>query len=151
MDGVELGFEEYGHKAMENKTFGQNRMCICRDGSKGQTYGAAALKKKIVSKFDVHVTVQRDKFLIIKPTRCNNVSNFFWNDTLHVSDSPSVHHQEFFYCTHSNGICHTGLLTACEQDQDGTEVHPDPARKLHDIYHCCVYSEKLLIMDRGTV
>jgi len=32
---------------------------------------------------------------------------------------------------------------------------PDPARKLsanlHDIYHCCVYSEKLLMMDRGTV
>ena len=27
----------------------------------------------------------------------------------------------------------------------------DPARKLYDIYHCCVYSEKLLMMDRGTV
>ena len=27
-----------------------------------------------------------------------------------------------FHCTHSNGICHTGLLTACEQDQDGTAV-----------------------------
>jgi len=25
-----------------------------------------------------------------------------------------------FHCTHSNGICHTGLLTACEQDQNGT-------------------------------
>ena len=25
-----------------------------------------------------------------------------------------------FHCAHSNGICHTGLLTACEQDQDGT-------------------------------
>jgi hypothetical protein len=25
-----------------------------------------------------------------------------------------------FHCTLSNGICHTGLLTACEQDQDGT-------------------------------
>ena len=25
-----------------------------------------------------------------------------------------------FHCTHSNGICRTGLLTACEQDQDGT-------------------------------
>ena len=25
-----------------------------------------------------------------------------------------------FHCTHSNGICHTGLLTACKQDQDGT-------------------------------
>jgi len=22
---------------------------------------------------------------------------------------------------------------------------------LNDIYHCCVYSEKLLMMDRGTV
>ena len=36
-----------------------------------------------------------------------------------------------------------------------TEFHPDPARKLsanlYDIYHCCVYSEKLLMMDRGTV
>ena len=31
---------------------------------------------------------------------------------------------------------------------------PDPARKLlanlYAIYHCCVYSEKLLMMDRGT-
>ena len=23
-----------------------------------------------------------------------------------------------FHCAHSNGICHTGLLTAYEQDQD---------------------------------
>jgi len=42
-----------------------------------------------------------------------------------------------------------------QQDQDGTEFRPDPARKLsanlYDIYHCCVYSEKLLMMDRGTV
>jgi len=75
-------------------------------------------------------------------------------------------------------ICHTGLLTACEQDQDPDDIchtclltaceqeqcqgqdqdqdrHPDPARKLstnlYDIYHCCVYGEKLLVMDRGTV
>ena len=27
--------------------------------------------------FDVHVTVHRDKFLIIKPTRCTNFSNLF--------------------------------------------------------------------------
>ena len=67
---------------------------------------------------------------------------------------------------------------ACEQDQDETILillascqqicmtytslqaesgwnHPDPARKLsenlYDIYHRCVYSEKLLMMDRGTV
>jgi len=33
--------------------------------------------------------------------------------------------------------------------------NPDPARKLsanlYDIYHYCVYSEKLMMMDRGTV
>ena len=35
---------------------------------------------------------------------------YFWNKTLHVSDSSSVHHQGVFNCTHSNGIYHTGLL-----------------------------------------
>jgi len=57
--------------------------------------------------------------LIIKPSRCTNFSNLFleWNSTcfgqfLHPSSGNS-------HCTHSNGICHTGLLTACEQDQDG--------------------------------
>jgi len=30
-------------------------------------------------KFDIHVTVHRDKFLVIKPTRCTNFSNLFWN------------------------------------------------------------------------
>jgi hypothetical protein len=34
--------------------------------------------------------------LIIKPTRSTSFSNLFWNETLHVSDSSSVHHQEFF-------------------------------------------------------
>jgi len=27
--------------------------------------------------FDVHVTVHRDKFLIVEPTRCTNFLNFF--------------------------------------------------------------------------
>ena len=60
-----------------------------------------------------------------------------------------------FHCTRSNGICHTVLLTTCKQDQDGVQFHPDPARKpstnLYDIYHCCVCSGKLLMMDRGIV
>jgi len=46
---------------------------------------------------------------------------YFWNKTLHVSDSSSAHHQEFF-TVHTAVVCHTGLLTACEQDQDGTTV-----------------------------
>jgi len=37
-------------------------------------------------------------------------------------------------------IFHTGLLTACELSTN-----------LYDIYHCCVYSEKLLVMGRGNV
>jgi len=45
--------------------------------------------------------------------------------------------------------------TACLQDQDGTEIRPDPASKLsanfYNKYHCCVSSEKLQMMDRGTV
>jgi hypothetical protein len=55
---------------------------------------------------------------IIKPTTYTNFTNLFWHETLHVSDSSSVHHQEFIRCTLSNGICHT----AFEQDQDGTAV-----------------------------
>ena len=35
------------------------------------------------------------------------------------------------------------------------QFRPDPALKLsanlYDICHCCVYSENLLMMDRGTV
>jgi len=65
--------------------------------------------------FDVHVTVHRVKFLRIKPTRCTNFSNFFleWNSTCFgqfLCQSSRV-----FHCTHSNGVCHTGLLTDCEQ------------------------------------
>jgi len=35
------------------------------------------------------------------------------------------------------------------------QFHPDPARKLsanlNDIYNCCVYREKLLMMDKEIV
>jgi len=60
--------------------------------------------------------VRHVKFLIIKPTRCFNISNLFleWNYTCFgqfLCPSSGV-----FHCTHSNGICLTGLLTACEQE-----------------------------------
>jgi hypothetical protein len=84
--------------------------------------------------FDVHVTVHRVKFLIMKPSRCTNFSNLFleWNSTCFgqfLCPASGV-----FHCTHSDSICHTSLLTACLQ----------AAANLYDIYHCCVYSEKLL-------
>jgi len=37
-------------------------------------------------------------------------------------------------------------------DQDGSSIlilHASCQQNLYDIYHCCVYSEKLLMMDRG--
>ena len=68
----------------------------------------------------LHINVFSRFYLIIKPTRCTNFSNLFleWNSTCFgqfLCPSSGV-----FHCTHSNGICHAGLLTACEQDQDGT-------------------------------
>ena len=59
--------------------------------------------------FYVHVIVTN--FFIIKPTRCTNFTNLFWHETLHVSDSSSVHHQEFIHCTLSNGVWHKPLLS----------------------------------------
>ena len=61
-------------------------------------------------------------FLIIKATRCTNFSNLFldWNCTCFGQfPCPSW---GVFRCTHSIGICRTGVLTACKQDQDGTAV-----------------------------
>jgi hypothetical protein len=47
--------------------------------------------------------------LIIKPTIYPNLSNLFLEQTLHVSDSSSFHHQEFI-TVHT--AIHTGFLTA---------------------------------------
>ena len=85
------------------------------------TYRELIQSPKIVyASLDVHVTVHGDKFLKIKLTRCTNFSNLFleWNSTCFgqfLCPSSGV-----FHCKHSNGICHTGLLTACEQDQGST-------------------------------
>ena len=45
---------------------------------------------------------------------------YFWNKSLHVSDSSSVHHQEFFTVQTAMVYVIEVLLTACEQDQEGT-------------------------------
>jgi len=52
---------------------------------------------KIINKrrdvFDVQVIVNRDKFSIINQDALTP-QIYFWNKTLHVSDSSSVHQQE---------------------------------------------------------
>ena len=59
-------------------------------------------------------------FFIIKPTRCTNFSNLLQHEPLNVSGNSSAHHQDFIHCTLGTGIlvCHTGLQTAFEWDQD---------------------------------
>jgi hypothetical protein len=95
---------------------------------------------------DVHVTVNRDKVLIIKQLDELISQIYFGNENLHVSDSSSVRHQD---------SAMVYVIQVCRQLASTIRVDPDPARKLstylYDIYHCCVYSEKLLMMDRGTV
>jgi len=90
-----------------------------------------------------HKITAQSFFLIIKPTRCTNFTNLFCHETLHVSDSSSVHHQEFIHCTPTNGICHTGLQTAFEQD----------CRLQTGMTYIIAEStvNKLLMMDRRTV
>jgi hypothetical protein len=80
--------------------------------------------------FDVRVTVHRDKFYYNKPTRCTNFSNLIWKEGNSACFGQFLCPSSgIFHFTHSNGICHTGMLTACEQDQDGTLFHPDPVSK----------------------
>jgi hypothetical protein len=112
------------------------------------------MRRNFVVSSDSHTWMEKINWymLIIKPTTCTNFSNLFWNEILHVSDSSSVHRQEFF-------TVHTAMvyvIQVCRQLVSRIRMlHPDPAHKLstnlYDIYHCCVYSEKLLTMDRGTV
>jgi hypothetical protein len=65
--------------------------------------------KEYTDKFYVHVTVHCSKFLCNKSNKCTYFTNLFFHETLHVSDSSSVHHQEFIHFTLSNGICHTAV------------------------------------------
>jgi hypothetical protein len=95
-------------------------------------------------------------FLIIKPTRYTNFWNLFWNENLHVSDSSSVHHKESF-TVHPAMVYVIQFCRHLSSSRIRMELqfHPDPARKLstnlYDVYHGWVYSEWLLMMDRGTV
>jgi len=70
-------------------------------------------------------------FFITKPTKCTNFTNLSWHETLHISDSSSVHHQEFIHCTLNNGI--TYVIQVSRQLSSRTRIelqfHPGPARK----------------------
>ena len=66
------------------------------------------------------MTVHRDKFPYNKPTRRTNFSKFFvfWGGKSTCFGQFLCLLWGVFHCTHSSGLCHTGLLTACKRDQD---------------------------------
>jgi hypothetical protein len=98
-----------------------------------------------VKEFDVRVTVLGDKFLIIEPTRCTNYLKFYFGMKLYMFRTFLCPSSGVFPYTHNNGV----------GSEWNSMFHPDPVHKLsanlYDIYHCCVYSGKLLMMDRETV
>jgi len=86
-------------------------------------------------------------FLTIKPTRCTYFSNLFleWKSTCFgqfLCPSSGV-----FHCTHSNGICHTVLGTACEQGQDGPAV---PSRSCSQAVSKPAWHTPLLCVQQKT-
>jgi hypothetical protein len=87
-------------------------------------------------------------FLIIKSTRCTHFTNLFckWNSTCFegfLCPSSGVIH-----CTLSNGICHTGLYTAFEQDQDGTSCCCSKA-VYKPVWHIPLLSVQWITTDDG--
>ena len=93
-------------------------------------------------------------FFVIKPNRCTNFTNLFCHETLHVSDSSSVHHQEFIHCTLSNCVCHTGYSFRAEPGWNCSSILVLLESSLqtcmtYTIAECTV--NKLLMMDRGNV
>jgi len=73
--------------------------------------------------------------------RCTNFSNLFWNRTLHVLDSFSVHHQESSTVHTAIGICHTGYAD-CLLAGSGCSIQIPLASSQHNLYvllcvQCC--------------
>ena len=90
-------------------------------------------------------------FFIIKPTRCTNFTYLFWHETLHASDSSSVHHQEFVHCTISYGMSYS-FRAGPGWNCSSILVLPEGCLQTcmtYTIAECTV--NKLLMMDRGAV
>jgi len=82
--------------------------------------------------------------------------NFSYNKfiiRLYMFRALCAHHQAVKIVLYSIWYHHTCRWPSGAQVESGLRS-PDTARKLsanlYDIYHCCVYSEKLLMMDRVT-
>ena len=85
------------------------------------------------------------KLLIIKPTTCTSFSNLFWTEIYIFRTVPLSIIRSFSLYTKQ---WYTSYRFA-DSLQAGAACKLSGNR--YDLYHCCVYSEKLLMMDRGIV
>ena len=63
----------------------------------------------------------------------------FWNDTVHVSDGFSAHHQQFNTVHTATGVCQTDTAVCLL------------ASRQQYLFGCSMYSLQLLMMDGKTV
>jgi hypothetical protein len=85
------------------------------------------MNKNLVHQFGDQTKVLL-RCMVNQPSRCTNFSNLFLESNLTCFGQFLCPSSGVIHCTHSNGICHTVLLSACQQDQEGTQFHPDIAR-----------------------
>ena len=74
-----------------------------------------------------------------------------WYMSYRFADSLRAGSGRNWFGSAAGGVQKKNQTSSVEPNQ----LHPDPARKLstnlYNIYHCCVYSEKLLMMERRTI
>jgi hypothetical protein len=73
--------------------------------------GNRALNPKGILWIEIQSAVMSLIVPVIKPTRCTNFTNLFWDETVDVSDSSSIHPQEFF-TVHTAMVC---VIQFCRQ------------------------------------
>ena len=101
-------------------------------------YPTPFLSKHYTAEFDVCGTMHRDIFLQKYQQDAQRLKFIlFCNSTLHVSDSPSVHHQESKTAHTASGICHTGYADSLL------------ASSQHNLYGMMLYYSLRLLMMEG--
>ena len=81
-------------------------------------------------------------FFITKPTICTNFTDLFCHETLHVSDSSSVHHQEFIHCTLSKWYMSYRFV---DSFRAGTGWNCSHVTVHRDMWPCCIVTDFFLV------
>jgi len=77
---------------------------------------------------------------------------YYSKSALHVSGDVFAHHQEHVTVfTVTGSVHHWCCRLVSRMSWNAVLTHPRHlSANWYDVYYCCVYSEKLLMIDRGT-